>query len=161
MVRAPSITAQNIASYFLTKYGRTKGGISNKKLQKLLYYSQAWSLALFNKKLFSEKIEAWVHGPAIRSIYVEYKHFGFQPIDSRSDDSSDTLPCSTQSFLDDVWRVYGKYDSAYLEELTHSEEPWQKARTGLEIDEGSTNEILTNDMRAYYLAKLKASKAKK
>jgi uncharacterized phage-associated protein len=41
--------------------------ITNLKLQKLLYYTQAWYLAFTGQPLFSESIEAWVHGPFPRS----------------------------------------------------------------------------------------------
>ena len=62
-------SALTVADYFLYKANKEKKPITNKKLQKLVYYAQAWSLVLNNKKLFSEPIEAWVHGPAVRSLY--------------------------------------------------------------------------------------------
>ena len=57
------IRALDVALYFIKKGVDEKNPITNKKLQKLVYYSQAWSLVLNNEKLFNEKIEAWVHGP--------------------------------------------------------------------------------------------------
>ena len=39
------------------------------KLQKLLYFIQAWHIALFEKNtLWEELPEAWVNGPVYRSI---------------------------------------------------------------------------------------------
>jgi uncharacterized phage-associated protein len=43
--------------------------ITNLKLQKLLYYCQAWSLVFTGQALFAERIEAWVHGPVVPSIF--------------------------------------------------------------------------------------------
>ena len=58
--------------------------------------------------------------------------------------------------LDAVWQIYGKYDGNYLEYLTHSEEPWQKARQNLSPVESSTNAISATDMRKYYSKILKS-----
>ena len=154
------LNAQQIADYFLWKANNDKRAITNKKLQKLLYYAQAWSLAVRNRRLFGEKIEAWVHGPAIPAVYFEYKKFGFAPIKkSISARVIERLPKDTKEFLDQVWSVYGKYDAAYLEYLTHSEEPWQKARAGLEPHIGSENEISLQEMKKFYSAKLKQRKS--
>ena len=154
-----TLNAQQIATYFLWKAHEEKKVITNKKLQKLLYYAQAWSLVLRDKKLFKEKIEAWVHGPAVRGVYLEYKKFGFGAITlSVSDDDIKKISDDTRKFLDQVWSVYGKRDAAYLEYLSHSETPWQKAREGLEPHIGSENEISLKDMKEFYGAKLKQPK---
>jgi uncharacterized phage-associated protein len=50
--------------------------MSNLKLQKLMYYAQGFSLVLFNKPLFPERIEAWIHGPVIPAVYHKYKGYG-------------------------------------------------------------------------------------
>lgn len=154
------LTANKVAEYFIWKAQSDKKSITNKKLQKLLYYAQAWSLVLNDKKLFNEKIEAWVHGPAVRDVYVEYKKFGFGPItESISDDIVAKISEDTKNFLDQVWSVYGKRDAAYLEYLSHSEMPWQKAREGLEPHIGSENEISLQDMKEFYSSKLKKTKS--
>lgn len=73
-------SASEIGEYFLLLSNNSNKSITNKKLQKLLYYAQAWSMTLKDEPLFNDKIEAWVHGPAIRSVYQEYRKFGFSPI---------------------------------------------------------------------------------
>ncbi|WP_218124294.1 Panacea domain-containing protein [Chitinophaga filiformis] len=42
-------------------------------MQKLVYYAQAWHLVAFLTPLFEEDIEAWTHGPVIRSLYRRFK----------------------------------------------------------------------------------------
>jgi uncharacterized phage-associated protein len=159
MARTSVFPAQTIADYFLWKAQGEKKSVTNKKLQKLLYYAQAWSLVMRDKKLFNEGIEAWVHGPAVRDIYFEYKDFGFNPIKKKINEKSITsISAEVKEFLDEVWSVYGKYDAAYLELLTHSEKPWQDAREGLEPFMGSSNEITPASMKAFYSAKLEKSK---
>ena len=43
--------------------------LSHLRLQKLLYYTQGWSLALRDKALFKDRIEAWAHGPVVKKLY--------------------------------------------------------------------------------------------
>lgn len=155
------IKASDVALYFIYLSNKENKLITNKKLQKLVYYAQAWSLVYNHKKLFSEPIEAWVHGPAIRTLYVKYKKFGFEPI--REEVGFDRLNISEQvrKFLDVIWKAYGHLDAGYLEMLTHSEEPWREAREGLQHYESSGNEISLKKMEEYYIEKLKESKKQK
>jgi uncharacterized phage-associated protein len=148
------LNALLVALYFLKLAKQKKEPITNKKLQKLVYYAQAWSLVLNNEKLFSDPIEAWVHGPAIRSLYDRYKKFGFNPIKEDSEVNETDIPKDVKKVLDSVWGVYGKMDADYLELLTHSEDPWQEARKGLQFDESSGNEISLEVMKNYYSRKL-------
>lgn len=140
-----------VAKYFIWKNKKNHIGLTNKKLQKLLYYAQAWSLVRRNKKLFQEDIEAWIHGPAIPSVYSEFKKFGFKEIqvDVDEDEFSD-LSESEKKILDSVWQVYGKYDADYLELLSHNEEPWIKARNGAPPYNASNSVIDTNVMKDFY-----------
>lgn len=156
------ITAEAVAEYFIAKAKKEGKYITNKKLQKLVYYSQAWFLVLKDKKLFEDKIEAWVHGPAIKSLYMKYKKFGFSPIEKNVEDSLlSNLSPNDKVFLDTIWSVYGGLDAGYLEMLTHSEVPWKDAREGLEMSENSVNEISTESMKNYYSQKLATNKKQK
>lgn len=161
MSLSKTLKAQDVGRYFLYLANQEKKPITNKKLQKLVYYAQAWSLVLNDKKLFNEPIEAWVHGPAIRSLYVQYKQFGFEPI--REEVKPDTVNFSikTKELLNSVWKIYGKMDARYLEALTHSERPWLEAREGLQSSESSGNEISSKTMKSYYSEVLERAKSKK
>lgn len=151
-----------IADYFILKNAQTGKGLSNKKLQKLLYYSQAWSLVVLdaNKPLFDEPIQAWVHGPAVPRVYGHFKEFVMNDIKKPLDEETleKELPESERVFLDEIWDLYGGFDAAYLEALTHRELPWQNARRGLQLYEASTNEITHKDMKDYYGDRLKEAK---
>ena len=73
--------ALDIAGYFLCRIDREAGDtISPLKLQKLVYYAQAWSLVFINKPLFFQDIEAWVSGPIIRDVWNEYKPYNYRDI---------------------------------------------------------------------------------
>lgn len=149
-----------VSNFFIVKAKEDGKEITNKKIQKLLYYSQAWSLVLRDSNLFKEPIEAWVHGPAIRKVYDRFSIFGRNDIASQYNlkdlDISD-LSSDEKDFLEVIWDNYGKYSAGDLEMLTHSEEPWQKAREGVEPYMASTNEITVTAMKAYYGKKKKRS----
>lgn len=155
------MSALGVAEYFIDKANKDGKLITNKKLQKLVYYAQAWSVVLNNKPLFSDKIEAWVHGPAIKSLYVKYKDFGFNPIKKDiSPLKMKAINSKTKELLDNIWSVYGKLDAGYLELLTHSEKPWQDARAGLESHTSSDTEITIASMKSYYSERLKETSTK-
>ena len=61
----PIIRVFDVAAYILQKMG----AMTTMKLQKLVYYSQAWSLVWDEKPLFVEDIEAWANGPVVRELF--------------------------------------------------------------------------------------------
>ena len=143
-------TVQEVANYFLSKSKKgTEEAITHLKLQKLVYYAQAWHLALKDgQPLFNSRIEAWIHGPVCPTLYNDYRGMGYKELDIVS--SPPELRGDIKEILDSVWEVYGSYDGKFLEELTHSEDPWKKARRNLSPDALSNNEISLNDMAEYY-----------
>jgi uncharacterized phage-associated protein len=56
--------------------------------------------------------------------------------------------------LNEVLAVYGKYSSFKLEEFTHAEKPWKKARTGLRISEPSVIIINKKLMGKFYRGRI-------
>lgn len=137
-------SVHDVASYILEKKGR----MSAMKLQKLVYYSQAWSLVWDDAALFPEQIEAWVNGPVVPALY--YKHRGKFDLDSWSLGDSNHLNGSQKETIDSVLDYYGSKAPAWLSELTHNEEPWKKARKGLASLERGNNEITLESMAEYY-----------
>ena len=132
-----------------------KASLTNKKLQKLLYYAQAWNLVFNNKKLFNEPIQAWVHGPVVPSLYHKFKRFGYHKFKINDEVPVPEFDEETQQVVDSVWGISGKYDADYLEILTHSEEPWIKARENAGSFELCQNEISIDEMKEFYGQKLK------
>jgi uncharacterized phage-associated protein len=143
------VSALEVAKYFIDRSRREQRPITNKKLQKLLYYAQAWSLVLNKEQLFSEHLQAWIHGPAVPSVYGKFKKYGYGDIVENI--SSLTGFSKKQSdVLDSVWKIYGHRPADYLEALTHSELPWQEARENLSPTHPSSNMISTQTMRRFY-----------
>lgn len=147
-----------VADYFLLQVDPTSGDtISNLKLQKLCYYAQAWSLALCNKPLFSDRIEAWAHGPVVPVLYDRFRQSSWHAIDP-TDLQSDPLaqlPTEDVRLLESVWAKYGKFNGKQLEQLTHSEAPWRDAY-GNRPPGGRCEEEITQDtMKRFYSAQSK------
>jgi uncharacterized phage-associated protein len=144
--------ARQVADYVVSFLAQHGDLISNLKLQKLLYYSQAWYLALYDKPLFGQRIEAWTHGPAIPPVYGEFKKWAWNPIPPP--DKIRALPQRPESHVKEVIEVYGSFSAYQLERLTHQEDPWKNARIGLSPDEPSHNIIKLEDMKMFYRARL-------
>lgn len=118
------------------------------KLQKLLYYSQAWSLVFRGKPLFYENIEAWIHGPVVPPVYRHYKQYRYSVIPDET--PLHLLYDSEISILNLVLNRYGRKSAKFLEDLTHSEDPWLASRRGLSAQELSNRKIPLKAMRDYY-----------
>jgi len=137
-------TVLDVASWFLSQES-----FSHKKLQKLCYYAKAWSLALLNDELFPEQFEAWVHGPVSPTLYQKYKDYGWMDI-PREDTRSQIFSKDQQDLLSAVWDTYGKLDGNQLEQLTHQEDPWIRARDGIFDYVPSNNDISSESMKEFY-----------
>lgn len=143
------VSALNVALYFIFVAEKAQRRLTNKKLQKLLYYAQAWSLALKGVPMFKEDIEAWIHGPVIPVVYRHYKKYGSGVLEEKTKFVAAILSRHID-ILDEVWRVYGKYDADYLELLTHNEEPWIHARNEIDSHQASMTVISHEIMRSFY-----------
>lgn len=144
-------SALDVARYFLCKLDREAGDtISPLKLQKLVYYAQAWSLVFRNQPIFYQDIEAWVHGPVVREVWNEYQDYKYRDIPEPTDFIEINFAEDEIEVLEEVWSAYGEFSARHLEELTHSEKPWIEARKGLEPASNSTNIISHDQMKNYY-----------
>lgn len=56
--------------------------------------------------------------------------------------------------LNQVWDAYGSFTAGQLERLTHSEDPWIKARKRLNYDIPSSAKIDPNVIRGFYINQL-------
>jgi uncharacterized phage-associated protein len=143
------ITAQNVAEYFLFKANENEDSdVSNMKLQKLIYYAQAFHLALFDKPLFNEEFEAWMHGPVCPAIYREYKSYGSAPIPANSDIELNMFSDEQLELLEEVYDVFGQFSAWKLRNMTHEESPWKE-------NEETSGIISKKSMMEFYKTRLK------
>lgn len=137
-------SAHDVAAYVVGKCGV----LTAMKLQKLLYYSQAWSLVWDDKPLFRERIEAWANGPVLPEIY-RYHRGQFQVTRWTRGDSS-RLSQEQIDTVDSVLQFYGDKSSLWLSQLTHEEAPWKDAREGLAPGQRGSQQISLGAMAEYY-----------
>lgn len=122
------------------------------KLQKLLYYIQAWSLGIEGQTMFEGKFEAWVHGPVNREIYDRFQEkslYGFISADDMEKPDV-CLPDTDSDFVDYILDNYAGYSGTQLERMTHEELPWQEARRGYAPTDRCTVEISEHTMKLFY-----------
>lgn len=138
------IKAEDVAQYILEKRGTTPA----MKLQKLCYYSQAWSLVWDEQALFSNNIEAWAGGPVIKGLYAKHRR-QYDVSEIEGGDSS-KLEDYQKDTIDRVIEFYGEYTSKQLSDITHMEDPWKIARNGVPEGERSNKKITPESMIKYY-----------
>ena len=140
----PQIQVFDVAAYILQK----TGSMTTMKLQKLVYYSQVWSLVWDEKQLFEENIEAWANGPVVRELF-DY-HRGMYEISAMPIGNPRLLNQEQQETVDAVLEYYGDKSAQWLIELTHMEDPWIQARKGLPKLERGNRIIPLGTMADYY-----------
>lgn len=138
-----------VAKWFLAAVDRDAGdAITPLKLQKLIYYAQAWFLALEGRPLFRDRIEAWAHGPVCRTVYERYRDYGWGSIPAPEDDID--LKQDEIEHLEMIMDAYGDMSAKKLEHLTHNEDPWIEARGDLSPEERCNTAISHESMREFY-----------
>ncbi len=122
----------DVAAFILAELGQ----MGTMKLQKLVYYSQAWSTVWDDRPIFDEKIEAWDHGPVVRDLYAKHAH---APLIERLDSGDPSqLSDDQRATVRAVLAFYGRHSEWWLSGLTHREPPWLDARSG-----GARNQPIT------------------
>lgn len=136
-------------------------GISNLKLQKILYFIQAFFLVSTSEQCFEEKIEAWDFGPVVPEAYREYKQFGSGDIPSISYiidfDGEDIWESKVIKYKDNVisepdkQRIesvvdkFADYSATDLVSITHAQTPWKVA-----YKKGQNNEITIDSIKGFF-----------
>jgi uncharacterized phage-associated protein len=137
-------SVHDVAAYIL----KNRGPMSAMKLQKLAYYSQAWSLVWDERPLFAERIEAWANGPVAPALYD--KHRGSFNVQAWPYGNPDALDGAAQATVNIVLAGYGDKDPQWLSDLSHLEAPWKNARRSLAPGERCSEEITPAALAEYY-----------
>lgn len=142
--------AADVAKYMLIK----KGSLTGFELEKLLYYCQAWSLAVDRKPLFSEEIHAYENGPVVKTVSMQ--HMGRRTVlPSSIDGDVNALSDTDIALIDAVLEAYEGMSGDQLARLSHEEEPWQLSFNG---SNGNAAAVIPNELiQSYYAHLLTAS----
>lgn len=144
-------TVHDVARYILDELAPDQFGerVTAWKLQKLVYYCQAWSLVWDEAPIFSESIEAWADGPVCPALY--HQHRGrLRLFAGDIEGNPEALTKDQRDTIDAVLKHYGEKTGRYLSDLAHMERPWQEARGNLPAGARSNAEITHEDMAEYY-----------
>lgn len=126
------------------------GDITPLALQKSLYYVQGFYYAFNDKFLFEEDCQAWAHGPVYPEVYFKYKHYKFDPIESKIEVSDTIFTSSELIIMENVVKHFCCYSGKVLEKFTHSEYPWLETRGEIPELESSTKIIKKEYIGKYF-----------
>ena len=157
---------KSIAEYTILRLNLNGQTICPLKLQKILYYIQAWHLVYFDDDIYDGlEPEAWVNGPVYRDVYNVYRDTGIYDMlglsvlnidvnnlenEVRSKKDQLGLNDNQNDYLDSIYSHYGSMSHDRLVYLTHSEKPWNTARVGVSPIEYSKEKISIEVMKEYY-----------
>lgn len=154
------MTLNDACDYIITKVCEEGRPLNLLKLQKLVFYAQAYRLAVDQKRLFDGKFQAWIHGPVSRELYdrfagakLMYSAVGMG--DRQKDFNPADLDQDEKDHIDWVLGHFAEYDGNQLEHMTHHEDPWVEARKGVHPAARCENEISEETMKSFYSTRLK------
>lgn len=145
----------DVVDYIIAQHSDEPGSLSILKLQKLMYYVQAWHLAYGKGPLFEGKFQAWVHGPVNRQIYDRFKdsHSLFAWLtekDISKNFDAQKLDAEGVAHINEILEAYGDLSGTQLEAMSHSEKPWIEARGERKSHERCETEIREDTMKSFY-----------
>lgn len=144
-------------SRHIINYSNDAGyGITNLKLQKLLYFAQAYFLTEKGCPCFRDDIEAWNFGPIVPSVYREYKRYGgfyvfsvetyIDPLTLKRKRFEDKIiSVEDKKLINSVVDAFAEYSNSCLTDLVHGQTPWQEAYRS---DQGKI--ISANTMKRFF-----------
>lgn len=148
------VESTELANYILA----VVGPMNHLKLQKLIYYLEAYHLAYFDQSLINDEFEAWLHGPVSRQIWDYYKQIAniydvisvAGNIETVKKSFEQRITDDQKDFINDVLNEYGGESAYNLECMTHKELPWIEARKGYAFDDKCEVIIKKETMQNYY-----------
>ena len=124
--------ARAVANHLLGLAEKTKKQLTPMQLVKLVYISHGWHLALLDRPLINEEVEAWRYGPVVPSVYHAFKEFGAGSVTKKAIRYNENKPfeldpvnADTLELLDSVWDIYSDLTGVKLSAMTHQQKtPW-------------------------------------
>src|SRR5690606_35378781 len=115
--------AMDIAKRLVEK----KPGLTLMTIQKLVYIAHGIHLALRDRPLINEVVQAWRYGPVIPSLYHSLKHNGPNPISYIYTPYDGPISSDADALLDFIIRSYGDMPASKLMAITHMPgSPWSQ-----------------------------------
>lgn len=142
--------ARQIANWFVRRAARDSRTLSIMQLLKLVYISHGWHLEMRKRPLFSNRIEAWRHGPVIPDVYNAFRGQGIYAADEVLGYSADSIIDYDTELLEQMYNLYGGFSPFRLSDMTHEPGgPWEIATKTFGYFAPITDDII----QAHYEAK--------
>lgn len=132
------------------------GSVSTMKLQKLVFYSHAYSLVHRGIPLVPGHFEAWRNGPVLPELFQAHRG-KFVLVPGELGEQSGTLCHQDIEIVDRVVDCLGDRTGRYLSEMTHQEAPWRDARGDLGPHESSSAIIDNEAIRSFYSGRVESN----
>lgn len=148
--------ARAVANVMIEKGIKAGDPLTPLQIIKLTYLCQAWMLAMFERPMFRQKVEAWEYGPVVADVYHGLKENRRFPVNYPMAAPSQSFDEDEKHILNEVYRVYGDWSGGKLSRLTHKPgSPWYTTK---QKDPLSRHvEINIEEIRKYYAAILSES----
>ena len=121
-----TVSAHAIANEFIKLAQEEGKSLTNMQLQKLVFLSQGYTLAILDHPLYYHNTHAWQWGPVIPKLYKPLQKFGRSLVTDQLE-ADDTLPQDSEEMeiVRAVWEGYGHLSGGQLSALTHKPNtPW-------------------------------------
>lgn len=131
-----------IARYIISREAECNRSVSNLRLQKLLYFVQAYFFLSLDEPCFDNRIEAWDFGPVVPAVYHKYKRFGSMIIQENEEYPVGNIDEEDCQRIDEMLDACADKTTRELVNITHHQTPWKRAYKNL-----FSNEITQESIR--------------
>lgn len=139
-----NLSVIDVACYILDHFGE----MTTMKLQKLVYYCQAYHLAWYGQPLFREHIRAWTNGPVVYELFNAHRGTDCVNADNLAVNSACSLSNKERDVVDNVCETFHNLTGWELRNRTRKEAPW---RNNFRIEDVRHNRVIPHDqMQQYY-----------
>ena len=155
-----------IANEFIARAHRDNKPLTQMQVQKLVYISHGWNLAINGEPLTDDGIYAWDYGPVYPDLWDSLKVYGKRPVerkikvrdygfgilqpDAEEEVTARGLSEQSRAVIDKVYESYSDFKAFQLSALTHqSDTPWHKVF----VQDGQKKGLISDQsIRQHFLA---------
>jgi uncharacterized phage-associated protein len=161
--------ARKVCNFLLAHYDARRFDLTNLRLNKLLFFIHAASLATRKDGLIRNHFEAWQYGPVVRPVFETFKkhgdHWVTEPAkfldyatgDVRSIPFGDIEPSDAQAICD-AFTEYSRFSTGQLVALSHEPGgPWDLVYRAYLADSTASPRIPNELIRGHFCGDIKSS----
>ena len=119
-------SSRTVANEFVRLAREAGESLTPMQVLKLVYIAHGWMLALYNRPLIKDEIQAWQYGPVIPILYNQVRNFRSGPVQSVAPVDGEELDLKEADLVRQVYEQYGHLSGPALSRMTHAKEtPWE------------------------------------